>query len=33
MPEELVDMVFSPTYAKLFLKRLYNPLIVGPDDI
>ena len=33
VPEELVDMVFSPTYAKLFLKRLYNPLIVGPDDI
>ena len=33
VPEELVDMAFSPTYARLFLKRLYNPLIVGPDDI
>ena len=33
VPEELVDMVFSPKSAKLFLKRLYNPLIVGPDDI
>lgn len=33
VPEELVDIVFSPTYAKLFLKRLYNPLIVGSDDI
>lgn len=33
VPEELVDMVFSPTCAKLFLKRLYKPLIVEPDDI
>lgn len=33
VPKELVDMVFSPAFAKLFLKRLYNPLIVEPDDI
>ena len=33
VPEELVDMVFSPRYAQLFLKRLYNPLIVRADDI
>ena len=33
VPKELVDMVFSPTWAKLFLKRLYNPIIVDIDDI